>query len=57
MIGDKQLSIPGLPAPEPKVKKPIAKEKLADLEIRIRYLELEVALLRIRLDKGEKEHA
>ncbi len=32
---DKQLSIPGLPIPEPKEKKPTAEERLASLESRV----------------------
>ena len=51
-IPDKQLSIPGLPVPEPKVKKPMTEGHLASLESRILKLELEVSLLRILVEKG-----
>ncbi len=51
---DKQLSIPGLPIPEPKEKKPTAEERLASLESRMLKLELEVSLLRILMEKGDK---
>ncbi len=53
---DKQLSIPGLPIPEPKEKKPTAEERLASLESRMLKLELEVSLLRILMEKGDKDY-
>ena len=55
---DKQLSIPGLPLPGPKLEKPKAgtKEKLANLEFRVLALELELTLLRIQLE-DTKDHA
>ncbi len=55
-IPDKQMSIPGLPTPEPKVIKPTTnKQGLASLESRVLTLELEVYLLRILVEKGGKE--
>jgi hypothetical protein len=48
---NKQLSIPGLPVPETKTKKPTAEERLASLENRMLKLELEVLLLRILVEK------
>jgi hypothetical protein len=60
-MSDKQLSIPGLPVPEPKPKLISEQMQLAlrlnDLESRILRLELEVSLLRILMEKGDKEHA
>lgn len=53
---DKQLSIPGLPTPERKVKKPATEEKIDALESRLLRLELELSLLRILVEKGDKEH-
>ncbi len=52
---NKQLSIPGLPTPE--TKKPTIEERLANLESRMLTLELEVSLLRILMEKGDKDHA
>lgn len=54
---NKQLSIPGLPVPEPKIKKSTTEERLASLESRILALALELSLLRILMEKEEKEHA
>jgi hypothetical protein len=55
----KQLSIPGLPVPEPKAK-PISEQaqlalRLNDLESRVLKLELELSLLKIQMDKASKE--
>lgn len=55
----KQLSIPGLEMPPrpAKVKRPDADERLATLESRMLKLELEISLLRILMEKGDKERA
>ena len=53
----KQLPIPGLPVPEAKIRKLTAEERLADLTHRLLALELEVSLLRILMEKGDREHA
>lgn len=57
-MSNKQLSIPGLPTPGPKIEKPRVspKERLANLESRVLALELDVTLLRIQLEQ-EKDHA
>ncbi len=51
-----QPAIPGLPPPEPKATRPTTEERLAHLEERLLTLELEVSLLRILMEKGEKDH-
>ena len=56
-MSSKQLSIPGLPATEPKEKRPMKAEHLSQLEGRILALELEVSLLRIQLDNDRGEDA
>jgi len=57
-MSNKQLSIPGLPVPEPKLEKLKAstKERLANLESRVLALELDITLLRLQLDE-DKDHA
>jgi hypothetical protein len=54
MSHSEQLSIPGLPVPEPKPKLEQAQLalRLNDLESRVLKLELEVSLLKILLEKG-----
>jgi len=64
LIPDKQLSIPGLPVLLPKNSK-LARaphtltqdERIAFLESRVFQLEMEIALLRIQLDREGKDHA
>lgn len=55
---DKQLPIPGLPAPDPKPKL-IPEQvqlnlRLNDLESRLLRIELEMSLLKILVEKGER---
>ncbi len=52
-MSDRQLSIPGLPVPGPKTKKPTIEERLANLESRMLALELEESLLQILMEKGD----
>ena len=57
-MSDKQLSIPGLPTPEPKPQL-VSREaqlglRLNDLECRLLKLELEVSLFRILVEKGRE---
>jgi len=54
-MASKQLSIPGLPDPKPKVKPPPQDERIASLESRILTLELELSLLKILMEKGDKD--
>lgn len=53
----KQLPIPGLPIPEPKSKPPTRDARILSLESKVRGLELEVSLLRILMEKGDRDHA
>lgn len=52
-----QLTIPGMPAPRAKPKKAKIGGRIAQLESRLLKLELEVSLLRILLEKGNRNHA
>ena len=59
LMSDKQLSIPGMPAPEPKPQL-ISREaqlglRLNSIESRLLKLELEVSLLRILVEKGREK--
>ena len=49
-----QLRLPGLESPEAKQNRPKANDQVQALEKRILALELEVSLLRIQIEKGEK---
>ena len=55
-MSNRQLSIPGLPVPKPKVKKSTTEERVTNLETRVLTLELELTLIRLQLD-GDKGHA
>ena len=56
MSHSRQLSIPGLPVPEPKPKLVPEQVRLAlrlnDIENRLLKLELELSLLKILMEKG-----
>lgn len=55
-MNNKQLSIPGLPVPEAKTHPLTQDERINELTDRVCRLELEVSLLRILLEKGDKDH-
>lgn len=57
-MSSKQLSIPGLPVPvtQPKPKALNIQRRIADLQERVAALELELSLLRILMEKGDKDH-
>jgi hypothetical protein len=50
----KQLSIPGLPVPEPEPKL-VPEQAQHSIESRLLKLELELTLLKILVEKGEKQ--
>jgi len=48
----KQLEIPGLPVPEPNIKRATQEKRINELASRLLRLELEVSVLRILVEKG-----
>jgi len=58
-MSSKQLIIPGLEPPAtPKLKRPLnLQQQIAQLQDRVLKLELELTLLRVQLEKGDKDHA
>lgn len=49
-MSNKQLTIPGLPVPQQKVKKPTLEKRLRDLEIKVLSLEMELTLIKLQLE-------
>ena len=56
-MNNKQLSIPGLPVPEPRIRPSPQNAQINALAKRLLVLELEVSLLRILVEKGYREYA
>jgi hypothetical protein len=61
-VSDKQMVIPGLELlvptePKKKTKPTTVRQRTANLERRVLELEIEVTLLQIRIEKGDKDNA
>ena len=57
-MSSRQLALLGMESPVlPKPKKTGIQEQIVQLQDRVYALELEVTLLRLQLEKGDREHA